>query len=102
MGMVRASSLTAFCAALACALLPAAAQDVPLAPTAADVPAAPLAEAAQRGDTPAVLELLAAGADVNARGSDGTPALHWAVRVSDRATAERLVEAGADVNAASR
>jgi ankyrin repeat protein len=80
----------------------AVAQEVRLAPAASDVPVSQLAEAAQRGDTPAVLELLAAGADVNAPGRDGTPALHWAVRVGDRATAERLVRAGADVNAASR
>jgi ankyrin repeat protein len=39
---------------------------------------------------------------VNAPGRDGTPALHWAVRVGDRETAERLVQAGADVDAESR
>jgi ankyrin repeat protein len=66
------------------------------------VPASPLAAAAERGDARAVLELLAAGADPNAPGRDGTPALHWLVRVGDRATAERLVAAGADVNRASR
>ena len=41
--------------------------------------------------------LLDDGADPNAPGRDGTPALHWVVRVGDRATAERLVRAGADV-----
>jgi len=93
------------CATLACALASAAAQEAPravLAPAADDVPASPLAEAAQRRDTRAILDLLADGVDPNAPDRDGTPALHWTVRVGDRATAERLVEAGADVNAASR
>jgi ankyrin repeat protein len=99
---LRASSTRALYAAFACALASAAAQDAPLAPAIDEVPASPLAEAAQRGDTRAVLELLAEGADPNAVGRDGTPALHWTVRVGDRATAERLVAAGANVNAASR
>jgi uncharacterized protein len=79
------------------------AQEVPLAPTAADVPASPLAEAAARGDLQAVRTLLAEGKlDANAPSRDGTPALHWVVRVGDRDTAERLAAAGADVNAANR
>ena len=50
-----------------------------------------------------VRALLDAGnVDVNAPGRDGTPALHWAVRVGDRDTAQRLVAAGADVNVANR
>jgi ankyrin repeat protein len=98
----RASSLRAACALLTLAALSSAAQEAPLAPTAHDVPSSPLAEAARRGDTRTVLELLAAGVDVNGSDRDGTPALHWTVRTGDRATAERLVAAGADVNAASR
>jgi len=99
--MVRLAPSTALCATLALAAA-AAAQQAPLAPTAADVPTSALAEAAQRRDAGAVLALLDAGENPNAPGRDGTPALHWAVRVGDRATAERLVHAGADVNAASR
>jgi uncharacterized protein len=104
MSIRPASALLAWCATLVVVCLPdaAAAQDVPLVPRVEDVPASPLAEAVRRGDSGAVLELLAGGADADALGRDGTPALHWAVRVGDRATAERLVEAGADVNAASR
>ena len=97
--------MQAWCATLAVAWTSATAQEappVPLAPSVDDVPASPLGEAAQRGDFGRVLELLAAGADVNAPDRDGTPPLHWAVRFGDRAMAERLVEAGADVDAASR
>lgn len=94
---------TAVYATLALALGSAAAQDALLAPTAADVPASPLAEAAMRGDKQTLDALLERGGlDVNAPGRDGTPALHWLVRVGDRATAERLVREGADINAASR
>ena len=75
----------------------------PLAPSVEDVPTSPLAEAAMRGDMLAVRALLDQGkVDVNAPSRDGTPALHWAVRVGDRDTAERLAAAGADVNASNR
>jgi ankyrin repeat protein len=40
--------------------------------------------------------------DVNARGPDGTTALHWAVRANDLAKAETLIRAGADAKAADR
>jgi uncharacterized protein len=80
-----------------------AAQEVPRAPSAADVASSPLAEAAARGDMAAVRALLAAGTrDVNAWDRDGTPALHWIVRVGDLETAKRLLAAGADVNAVNR
>jgi ankyrin repeat protein len=39
---------------------------------------------------------------VNAPGQDGTPALHWAVRVNDVETAATLIRAGADVKRANR
>ena len=72
----------------------AAVRQAPRAPTAADVPSSPLAEAAARGDTAAVRALLAAGAvDANAPDRDGTPALHWVVRVGDLETAKRLLAA---------
>jgi ankyrin repeat protein len=81
----------------------ASAKDVPRAPIAAEVASSPLAEAAARGDTAAVRALLAAGdIDPNAWDRDGTPALHWVVRVGDLETAKSLLAAGADVNAVNR
>jgi ankyrin repeat protein len=61
-----------------------------------------LAEAAMKRDTVAVRALLAQGVDVNAPGSDGTPALHWLVRVDDLETARLLTRAGADATRADR
>jgi len=55
-----------------------------------------LAEAAMRRDVAAVRKLLDEKVDVNAPGPDGTPALHWLVRVDDFEDARRLVRAGAD------
>jgi len=60
------------------------------------------------GSACAVVILLSAagfaaeGEDVNARGPDGTTALHWAVRANDLAKAEALLRAGADAKAADR
>jgi ankyrin repeat protein len=59
---------------------------------------ATLADAAMNRDAAAVRALLAQGADANARGTFGTPALHWLVRVEDRATAGLLLDAGANPN----
>ena len=50
-------------------------------------------------DASAVRALLAQKVDVNAPGKDGTPALHWAVRGDDLATARLLLGAGADAEA---
>src|SRR5215471_13721704 len=61
-----------------------------------------LAEAAMRRDGAAVAKLLDEKVDVNAPGPDGTPALHWLVRVDDFETARRLVRAGADVSKPNR
>lgn len=57
-----------------------------------------IAEAAMNGDLTGMLSLLKKGADPNERGSFGTPALHWRVRVDDVASATRLLKAGADPN----
>jgi ankyrin repeat protein len=54
-----------------------------------------LADAAKRRDTAAVRALIGQKVDLNAPGQDGTPALHWAVRVDDVATARLLLAAGA-------
>src|ERR1043166_4087581 len=61
-----------------------------------------LADAAMRRDVAAVRKLLDEKVDVNAPGADGTPALHWIVRVDDFDTAQRLIRAGADASKANR
>ena len=57
-----------------------------------------VADAAMNGDLPLMYALLRSGADVNARGSFGTPPLHWRVRVDDLEAVKRLLKAGADPN----
>ncbi len=64
-----------------------------------------LADLARDGDVQTVRALLHrhfTHVDVNAPGPDGTPALHWIVRLQDLETARLLVQAGADVNRANR
>jgi ankyrin repeat protein len=80
-------------ATLLAALLPASAT------AAAD---SRLAEAAMKRDAPAVRALLAQKVDVNVPGSDGTPALHWAVRADDLETTRLMLAAGADAKLESR
>jgi ankyrin repeat protein len=58
-----------------------------------------LLAAAEAGDHETALELLDAGADAKARGSDGSTALMWAAYNGDRELVERLIAAGADVDA---
>jgi ankyrin repeat protein len=60
-----------------------------------------VADAAMAGDKPAVRALLARKANVNAPQVDGTTALHWAVQSNDLATAELLIQNGANVSAAN-
>jgi ankyrin repeat protein len=61
-----------------------------------------LADAAMKRDAAAVRSLVAQKADVNAPGTDGSPALHWAVRVDDAAMARLLLGAGAQPSLANR
>src|SRR5215510_15757321 len=61
-----------------------------------------LADAAMKRDAAAVRKLIDEHVDVNAPGADGTPALHWLVRVDDFETARRLIRAGADVSMPNR
>src|SRR5499427_696290 len=61
-----------------------------------------LAEAAMRRDVAAVTKLLDERVDVNAPGADGTPPLHWLVRVDDFENARRLIRAGADASKPNR
>src|SRR5216117_4552909 len=63
---------------------------------------ADLADAAMKGNKAAVRSLLQKKADVNAAQTDGTTALHWAVRLDDLETADLLIRAGAHVMAANR
>ncbi|MGE3277862.1 MAG: ankyrin repeat domain-containing protein [Vicinamibacterales bacterium] len=64
--------------------------------------ATPVADAAMRGDLDAVRTLLRDGADVNQAAGDGTTPLHWAAMRSDRALADVLLYAGANVKATTR
>ena len=61
-----------------------------------------VADAVMKGNKVAVRSLLQKKADVNAPQTDGTTALHWAVRLDDLETAEQLIRAGANVSAATR
>ena len=61
-----------------------------------------LAEAAMHRDMVAVRSLLNQKADANAPGKDGTPALHWVVRVDDLETARLSIQGGANVKFADR
>jgi ankyrin repeat protein len=62
---------------------------------------APLADAVRAGDAKAAEALLARGADVKARDSEGASALLWAVHNQDAAMVRRLLAAGADVKGAN-
>ena len=69
---------------------------------AVSVPEAPVADAAMRGDTEEVRQLLASGADVNAAQGDGMTALHWAAERGDADLAATLLTAGANPEAVTR
>lgn len=58
-----------------------------------------LADAAMHADGAKVRQLLKQGADPDARGSFGTPALHWMVHLDDLEGATLLLKAGADARA---
>jgi|ERR1700687_2236575 len=59
-------------------------------------------EAARQGDRPAAEELIARGADTNARAETGLTALLIAIMAHHPDIARLLIEKGADVNAANR
>ena len=62
----------------------------------------PVADAAMKGDTAGVRQLIRQGADVNAAQGDGMTALHWAAMRGDAALARVLVYAGARLEAVTR
>jgi ankyrin len=108
-GMLAATTLAALTPAVVSGQsVPATArattnEPVVLAPSVADTAASALATAAARGDLQRVRELLDSGTkDVDAPDSDGTPALHWIVRLGDADLAARLLAAGAKVDGADR
>src|SRR5262249_36949885 len=61
-----------------------------------------LADAAMKRDVAAVRALVDQKVDVNAPGKDGTPPLHWVVRVDDLDTTKLLLRAGAQATKADR
>ncbi len=69
---------------------------------AAPPPDSPVADAAMRGDLDLVRSLIDQGADVNGAQGDGMTALHWAAENGSAATAELLVNAGANPGAVTR
>ena len=63
---------------------------------------AKLLEAAQRADATQVRELLAAGADANARAADGSTAMLYAAHFGNLASVQALLGARADPNLTNR
>ena len=61
-----------------------------------------LVEAAKSRNAAAAIALLQKKIDPNTPEPDGTTALHWAVRYDEVTLVERLIKAGAKVNAANR
>jgi uncharacterized protein len=68
----------------------------------AEQPRSSLVDAVKDGNRVAVQALLRQKTNVNTRETDGTTALHWAVRADDRELIGLLLRAGADVRAANR
>jgi ankyrin repeat protein len=65
-------------------------------------PDAALIDAVKKSDQAAISALLSNHADPNIRAADGATALHWAARMDALDTAQRLIRAGANVNAMNR
>ena len=61
-----------------------------------------IADAAKRDDVEAVRALIAEGADVNAAHGDGMTGLHWAALNGNGSIARLLVDAGAELEVATR
>lgn len=70
-------------------------------PAVANATPAPLVNAVRQRDTQVVARMLGVrpAVDVNQRAVDGTSALHWAVYNDDLSLVDKLLLAGADVNA---
>src|SRR5712664_908939 len=61
-----------------------------------------LVEAVKNSDKAAVQKLLPQHVDLSATDTDGSTALHWAVRRDDLETANLLISGGANVKTANR
>ncbi len=61
-----------------------------------------LLQAAERGDRPAAMSLLAKGANPNAPGADGTTPIMWAAANDDVELVRALIKAGANVKATNQ
>src|SRR5207245_8548246 len=61
----------------------------------------PLVDAARNGDAAAIRALLQKKVNVNAADADGSTALHWASYRDDVESADLLISAGANANAAT-
>jgi ankyrin repeat protein len=61
-----------------------------------------IARAAEKGDLAQVRTLLKQRVNVNEPGADGTPALHWIVRMQDVSLARALLRAGAEAESPNR
>src|SRR5215207_1717625 len=104
---LRSTLVAAFIVGLAAPAFAQGRGGGPAVAARAEMPARPtadarLAGAASKRDLPAVRALLAQKVDVNAPDVQGTPALHWAVRVDDVDLAKLLIAAGADAKIANR
>jgi ankyrin repeat protein len=70
--------------------------------TGAHAAVKPVVDAASRGDTDLLRQLLRDGGDVNEAHGDGMTALHWAAENGDLVLAEMLIYAGINVDAGTR
>ena len=66
------------------------------------LPDDPIADAAMQGDFKKVGYLLLHGADVNSAHGDGMTSLHWASKTGNQDIAALLIDAGAELEAATR
>src|SRR5262245_26706557 len=87
---MRRSLFVLFVAAMTWAVFP----DVSMAAGPAD-----LIDAVQTGNSAAAIKLLEQKINVNGTTLDGTTALHWAAHNADGDMVDRLIKAGANVNA---
>ena len=83
-------------------LLAASGLTLSLLLTGAGAAVNPVVDAAARGASETVRQLLRGGADVNAAQGDGMTALHWAAERGDADLAKILIYAGGNVNAGTR
>lgn len=84
------------------ALIAGVALTLALIPGSVNAAVKPIVDAASRGDTDLLRQLLRDGADVNEAQGDGMTALHWAAENGDLVLAEMLIYAGINLDAGTR